>query len=450
MNSRSTILSAEEAKKIMQKNLKPIISQHKKSHNNISTNAVLKSTYWATALFSIIMLIGSLGQVMEAHSIIEKPAMSVVKERTDFTPSRGTIRVPEMGHYNAMEKSILRSLGNKKITVDNKTLVRYDLPDGYYNNINFSLFNALNYYDSINSHKKFSGLHIIDNGKLSIDENGFMRHNPDRGQFKLNQSDYVITTQTISEKDIYGSRYLVITDVGMYTIITDDDKDSDVSPKYIPRFSGLKGSNTCEQVYNFLRIRGCSHEAAIGILANMHQESGISADKHQTGGPAKGILQWEGGRFNRLVEFADQNGRDWTDLECQLEFLWIELNSRDMNERMKGTSGFASNLNRHGINGHPQGFEGFKNTNNAEYATALFEGSFERAGIPMMQNRYNALPALNERLKNIKVKKPSGLLKVITSQGSNEMSNATLRPAILNNESTKVLRSKILCIYKIE
>ena len=449
MSKSRSVLSAYECKELMHKSIKPIISHHKKSNINISINGVLNGVYWMSTLVAIVMLVVIFGKVMEAHNA--EPAMAIVQrnERSEYSPSRGGVRIPELGKYDATEKAIIRSIGNKNIKVNGKSLVRYDLPDTYSNNTNFTFLNMLKHHN-VNPDMKLSGLHIGNTGKVYIDENGFARHKPDGDQFTIgNQSDYAIITKIISSNNIDGDRYLIIADAGLYTIITDEKVD-DVSAKYIAKFSGLPGDDTSEKVYNFLKNRGCSHEAVIGILANMHQESGVNPDKHQVGGPAKGILQWEGGRFNRLVEFANQNGREWTDLECQLEFLWVELNSKDINLRMKGIGEFSSNLMRHGISGHPQGFEGFKNTDDAEYATALFEGSFERAGIPMMHNRYNAIPGLNDKFKNIQAKNPSGLLKLITTQQSSDMTNSILKPELRSYESTKVLQSRILCIYKID
>lgn len=188
---------------------------------------------------------------------------------------------------------------------------------------------------------------------------------------------------------------------GLFGSNSSKDGDSSVSKSNGGSFKGLTGSDVPEKVYNFLRSKGCSHAAAIGILANMHQESGIDPTREQVGGPAKGIVQWEGGRLESLKSFAASKGRDWRDLETQLEFMWSELSSDDIDMRMRGGGGTASNITQLGYDPHPEGFSGFKSIKDPKYATALFEGAFERAGLPMMENRYGAIPALEERLAGL-------------------------------------------------
>lgn len=236
-----------------------------------------------------------------------------------------------------------------------------------------------------------------------------------------------------------GTKFLNSVTGGLFGSSSNDNKDESGSSGKsgsstgTSTFSGLTGTDTPEKVYNFLRSKGCSHAAAIGILANMHQESGIDPTREQIGGPAKGIVQWEGGRLEELRNFAASKKRSWTDLETQLEFMWSELSSDDIDMRMKGGGGTSSNITKLGYDPHPQGFAGFKSLNDPKYATALFEGAFERAGLPMMENRYGAIPALEERLGK---QNPTGKKK--GTGGSLEELFSGLKNNIKSNISGKI------------
>lgn len=90
-------------------------------------------------------------------------------------------------------------------------------------------------------------------------------------------------------------------------------------------------------------------EQAAGIIGNMKRESSINSTTVQTvsikdpdyykscdnecvlswgdvGGKAVGLIQWDGGRRIKLVEYAKSKGKAWYDANAQLEFLYIEAN----------------------------------------------------------------------------------------------------------------------------
>ena len=455
MKETKTLLTKEETKRLIHTRLKPILVKSK----GITINDLFRRVNIDSSNFICWAFLSFVGMIMCAQLIAEVHGNPMILPFSAAIPhgelnipstSNSIINMPVVRHYDPIEKDIINSLGDKNIRLNNKSIVRYDIPAKYYDDINFSLFKMLSYYNLPSAGKGDIGLNVIRGEKLYTDDYGFIRYIPGNGQFAINnQPDYVISNDIFSQKEINGNRYLIVTNSGMYTIITDDERDevySDQRGSYTPRFSGLTGNDTIEKVYNFFRQRGCSHESAIGILANMKQESGINPNSCRSDETAKGIVQWRGGRFNSLVEFAGQRGRDWTDLESQLEFLWVELNSSDMNDRMRGSVA-SQNLSALGISGHPEGFEGFKNTDDARYATALFEGSFERSGGSAMQNRYGAIYALDKKLKN-NVDNKSGLLKWIANQESGNV------PLLHKGEdlspSVKVLQSRILCIYRID
>ena len=150
-------------------------------------------------------------------------------------------------------------------------------------------------------------------------------------------------------------------------------------------YSGVNVSGTGkDSVWKALRSMGYSKESTAGIMGNMHQESGVEANKIQGNGrgPAAGIVQWENyntksGRWKAMADYAASKGRDWTDLQSQLEYL---------DKEMRGADSCTLALLKKKVGGYEQ----FKALNDIDKATLVFEESFERAGTPAMANRYSA------------------------------------------------------------
>lgn len=148
------------------------------------------------------------------------------------------------------------------------------------------------------------------------------------------------------------------------------------TPQY-PREADFTGSDAEEITYNFLRSQGCTRETAVAILGNLKQESGVDPTRYQAGGgPGRGICQWEEGsdRFQNLVQRAEAAGKDWTDLQVQLEFLWYELSGGET------TCQYILNRDYGGLGN-------FLNSTDIAWSVEAFERSFERAGRPMMSQR---------------------------------------------------------------
>lgn len=114
-----------------------------------------------------------------------------------------------------------------------------------------------------------------------------------------------------------------------------------------------------DTVYNYLIHSGLDPQAAAGVMGNLQQES--SMDPAAPGG---GLAQWIGARQQALDQYAAQNGLSPNSLDAQLGYLMTELKS-----------GQYGNINT--LNSEPTP------TAAADY----FEQTFEKAGVPMMQNR---------------------------------------------------------------
>jgi cell wall-associated NlpC family hydrolase len=146
------------------------------------------------------------------------------------------------------------------------------------------------------------------------------------------------------------------------------------------------GSTNAQKAWNFFKSKGFTDEATAGILGNLQQESGINPTQKQLGGgPGRGLMQWEkGGRWDQLVKWANANGKDPMSMETQLDYMWLEMTEKEK-------TGISILNKRYG------GMEGLKSTTDYKQATMAFEDSFERAGKPNYEKRYQfASDFLNE------------------------------------------------------
>jgi hypothetical protein len=185
------------------------------------------------------------------------------------------------------------------------------------------------------------------------------------------------------------------------TTSTDDSSSTDSStsassysstadPSIVNNDIALKG-------WRYFTNNGYSKAATAAILGNLQQESNIdpTAIQGKGKGPAAGIAQWEdyntkSGRWLDLKNYADSKNKDWTDAQTQFEFIDKELQGRtnrfendypfDKNDPSKGTT-----LGNAGAT--TTTFEDWKKSTDVDMATRQFEGAFEVAGKPIMENR---------------------------------------------------------------
>lgn len=74
-----------------------------------------------------------------------------------------------------------------------------------------------------------------------------------------------------------------------------------------------------------LMSMGFSASAAAGVVGNLVQESGLRTDAIGDNGTSGGLAQWHNGRLDALKRFAAARGKEWTDLDTQIEFLAEEM-----------------------------------------------------------------------------------------------------------------------------
>lgn len=179
------------------------------------------------------------------------------------------------------------------------------------------------------------------------------------------------------------------------TTATSETPSADGTGTSTSGYSELTGGSTEQIIWNFFRNLGYSAAATAGLMGNLYQESGLNPAIIQGNGkgPAAGIAQWENyntksGRWLNMSNYAASKGKDWTDLQSQLEFIDQELNGLDFyfsHDISYGGKIPGSTLSNAGA--VPTTFAQWKNSNDVDMATRQFEGAFERAGKPMMNVR---------------------------------------------------------------
>ena len=84
----------------------------------------------------------------------------------------------------------------------------------------------------------------------------------------------------------------------------------------------LDGNNNKEKVWIFLRKKGLSKAGAAGAMGNLQAEHRFQTSDTSGG---LGIVQWIGNRRRNCIKLANKQGKSYTDLSVQLDFMWSEL-----------------------------------------------------------------------------------------------------------------------------
>lgn len=139
-----------------------------------------------------------------------------------------------------------------------------------------------------------------------------------------------------------------------------------------PSAFGATGGTNAEIAFNFFVEYGFTPQQAAGIVGNLMQESGpaLNTSAEAAGSEQSfGIAQWNaasaaGYRFQGLQQFASDLGRDWRDLDVQLQYVVYELETKPY-----------------------LGLAQLRATQTIEQATLVFQDKYERPGIPHTQSR---------------------------------------------------------------
>lgn len=154
---------------------------------------------------------------------------------------------------------------------------------------------------------------------------------------------------------------------------------------------GVPDNTTSQQVWAFFTKNGISPAATAGILGNMYAESGVNPAVIQSNGkgPAAGIVQWENyntksARWKGMADYAASRGKDWTDLDSQLNYVMKEMKDPGCTYWNKGEKSFNA------AGAKFTTFDEWSKSNDVPMATKQFEAAFERAGVPAIEKRVNA------------------------------------------------------------
>lgn len=99
---------------------------------------------------------------------------------------------------------------------------------------------------------------------------------------------------------------------------------------FTPAGNASPKANRVGYVYGRLIEKGMPPHIAAGFVGNLMVESRASIDPHAVGdgGSAIGIAQWND-RRPALIEFARKRGKDWQDLDTQIDFILHELETTE-------------------------------------------------------------------------------------------------------------------------
>lgn len=111
------------------------------------------------------------------------------------------------------------------------------------------------------------------------------------------------------------------------TANTDNDKAKEKGARTVNKTApAATGFSVPERIWNFLtQEKGISSITTAAIMGNIFQESTYNPSAINPTSGAKGLCQWYQGRATKLDSFASSKGKQWTDIEAQLEYLWSEI-----------------------------------------------------------------------------------------------------------------------------
>lgn len=157
----------------------------------------------------------------------------------------------------------------------------------------------------------------------------------------------------------------ITTDTGTSTYTTTSNTTSSNTSK-TTTYTLNTTNSVAKSIFDFCISKGCTPQAACGIVANAELESSFSTSVVNSIG-ASGLFQWLGNRLTSLKNKAVKKGVSWTNLNLQLEHMWAELGGEDSTT----ASLLASRVG---------GIEGFKKLTSANKAGYYFGVCFERGG----------------------------------------------------------------------
>lgn len=93
----------------------------------------------------------------------------------------------------------------------------------------------------------------------------------------------------------------------------------------------INSSDNKNKILKFLTDKGLTIEQASGIVGNLQAESNFNPEAIGDNNTSLGIAQWHQDRKENLIEFCNTKNQTPKSLDCQLNFLWYELNTKYSN-----------------------------------------------------------------------------------------------------------------------
>lgn len=185
------------------------------------------------------------------------------------------------------------------------------------------------------------------------------------------------------------------------------------------------------KIWTMLKARGYSEYAAAGILGNIQGEVGASMnpDTEQVGGPAYGLVQWDGSAYP-LVGSPTWNGR---------EYVQRLMNTAGIQEDYRSIEAQVKLLDWCMFNGqwigkvNPTTVSGFKTINDAKSAAYAFEMNFERPASAHPE-RQNYAQAWYDKLDGLTSPEPGGNFICPIQKPVTVTSECGWRKSPINNE----------------
>lgn len=172
------------------------------------------------------------GDVYTGDSIKETYHTLVVsKSETKDEPVMNITGIKMVKEDVSPSSIIMGHLEDDILHINNTTLRKLDLPSDYYGDIDFQ-FQPCEPYRLITD-KSSPAYALVHGEDAYTDENGFRRYKVREDQFSIDGADdYMVALGTFyKEKGTVGSRYIVVTTMGIFTIIAADEKaDKDTDP----------------------------------------------------------------------------------------------------------------------------------------------------------------------------------------------------------------------------
>lgn len=107
--------------------------------------------------------------------------------------------------------------------------------------------------------------------------------------------------------------------------------------------AGLVGDTNEEKIFNYLKAKGLTDAEVCGIMACIYHESRFlsGAESDRPGDESIGICQWLAERRTLLENYCREHGKDVTDLEAQLDFIFYECETTQKRAALQNLQAIA-------------------------------------------------------------------------------------------------------------